>query len=105
MSHLLDRAADILDRVDFTLSTAADLARGGVSIGLVYSAAENISHASDLCSNSAGRVRDNEPRWRTFHERVSDVVSNTQPAAQDRPHAGSMTPAGRSQPRCRYRSH
>jgi hypothetical protein len=79
MSHLLDRAADILDRVDFTPSALrADLARARVSIGLLYSAAEIISHASDLCSDSAGLVHDNERRWRTFHQRVADIVSDAQ---------------------------
>jgi hypothetical protein len=78
MSHLLERAADILERVDFTpAALRADLADGGVSISLLYSAAEIISHASDLCSSSAGLVHDNERRWRTFHQRVADVVSKT----------------------------
>jgi hypothetical protein len=78
MSHLLDRAADILERVDFDpAALRADLADGRVSIALLYSAAEIISHASDLCSDSAGLVHDNERRWRTFHQQVADVVSNT----------------------------
>jgi hypothetical protein len=77
MSHLLDRAADILDRVDFApAALRADLTRDGVSIGLLYSAAEMISHASDLSSDSAGLVHDNERRWRTFHERVADIVAS-----------------------------
>lgn len=85
MSHLLDRAADILDRIDFTPSALRDdLSRDRRSIGLLYSAAEIISHASDLCSDSAGLVHDNERRWRTFHQRVSDLVSDRQASAEDR---------------------
>ncbi len=80
-SRLMDRAADILDHVDFTpAALRADLADGQVSTGLLYSAAEMISHAADLCSESAGLVHDNERRWRTFRLRVAEVV-----AAQARP--------------------
>ena len=50
-----------------------------VSAGRLYSAAELISRAADLCSDSAGLVRDNERRWRTFKERVSDLVAQTAP--------------------------
>ncbi len=78
-SHLLDRAADILEHVDFTpAALRADLGDHHVSTGLLYSAAEMISHAADLCSDSAGLVHDNERRWRTFRHRVGRVL-----AAQD----------------------
>jgi hypothetical protein len=78
-SHLMDRAADILEHVDFTpAALRADLADGQISTGLLYSAAEMISHAADLCSDSAGLVHDNERRWRTFRHRVGQVL-----AAQD----------------------
>lgn len=76
-SHLLDRAADILEHVDFTpAALRADLADGRVSAGLLYSAAEMISHAADLCSASAGLVHDNERRWRTFRHRVGQIVAD-----------------------------
>ena len=79
MSHLLDRAADILERVDFTpAALREDLAHRRVCIDLLYSAAEIVSHASDLCSDSAGLVHDNERRWRTFHTRVGQIVADTQ---------------------------
>jgi hypothetical protein len=75
-SHLMDRAADILERVDFTpAALRADLADGQVSTGLLYSAAEMISHAADMCSDSAGLVHDNERRWRTFRHRVGQILA------------------------------
>ena len=79
-SHLMDRAADILERVDFTpAALRADLSGGRISTGLLYSAAEMVSHAADLCSDSAGLVHDNERRWRIFRHRIGQVL-----AAQDR---------------------
>lgn len=75
-SHLLDRAADILEHVDFTpAALRADLSGGQASAGLLYSAAEMISHAADLCSESAGLVHDNERRWRIFRHRVGEVLA------------------------------
>ena len=85
-SHLMDRAADLLEHVDFTpTALRADLADGQVSTGLLYSAAEMIARAADLCSESACLVHDNERRWRTFRLRVDQVL-----AAQDstRPQEG-----------------
>jgi hypothetical protein len=79
MSRILDRAADILDGVDFTpAAVRADLASEKVSVGRLYSAAELISHAADLCSGSAGLVHDNERRWRTFRQRVSEIAAASQ---------------------------
>jgi len=84
MSHLLDRVADILERVDFTpQALRADLAGQKVSVGLLYSAAELTSHAADLSSESAGLVHQNERRWRTFRQRVSEVVAADAPAAPE----------------------
>jgi hypothetical protein len=53
----------------------ADLTPHGASAGRLYSAAELISHAADLCSDSAGLVNDNERRWRAFRQRVTSLVS------------------------------
>ena len=75
-SRLMDRAADILEHVDFTpAALRGDLAGHQVSTGLLYSAAEMISRAADLCSESAGLVHDNERRWRTFRHRVGQVLA------------------------------
>jgi hypothetical protein len=40
--------------------------------------AELIPHAADLCSDSAGLVHDNERRWRTFRQRVSEIAAASQ---------------------------
>lgn len=83
-SRLIDRAADVLEHVDFTpAALRTDLAAGQVSTGLLYSAAEMISRAADLCSASAGLVHDNERRWRVFRHRVGEVL-----ASQDDRHEG-----------------
>ncbi len=76
LGRILDRAADILELVDFTpQALRADLAGEKLSAGRLYSAAELISHAADLCSDSAGLVHDNERRWRVFRQRVSEILA------------------------------
>lgn len=76
MSRLLDRAADILEAVDLTPAALREgLSSDREAIGRIYSAAELISHAADLCSDSAGLVHDNERRWRTFRQRVSTLAA------------------------------
>jgi hypothetical protein len=77
---LLDRAVDVLDRVDFApAALRADLAAGAVTPRRLYSASELIGRAADLLSDSAGLVHDNERRWRTFRSRVQQLVA-TPPA-------------------------
>jgi hypothetical protein len=49
---------------------------------VLYSTAELISHAADLCSDSAGLVHDNERRWRTFRQRVSEITAAREAAGQ-----------------------
>jgi hypothetical protein len=75
IARLLVRAADILDRIDFTpAALRADLAGPRRAAALVHSAAELINRAADLCSDSAGLVNDNERRWRAFRERVVAIT-------------------------------
>jgi len=82
IARILQRAADILDHVDFhPEALRADLAGPRRSPGLLHSAAELISHAADLCSDSAGLVNDNERRWRVFRERVEVVRLASHPVA------------------------
>ena len=72
---LLLRAAEMLERLDFTAGEVrADLGRGRVGPSRLHSAAEVISRAADLCCQSAGLVHDNERRWRVFHRQVDDVL-------------------------------
>lgn len=71
----LVRAADILDKIDYTpAALRADLAGPRRSPSLLHSAAEIINRAADLCSDSAGLVNDNERRWRAFRERVVTIT-------------------------------
>jgi hypothetical protein len=75
VATLLARAADMLDRVDFTpVALRADLSGARVAPGRLYAAAEVLSRAADLCSESAQLVRDNERRWRTTRKRIEQVL-------------------------------
>jgi hypothetical protein len=74
----LQRAADLLDKVDYTpAALRADLAGPRRSAALLHSAAEIINRAADLCSDSAGMVNDNERRWRVFRERAARLTVRT----------------------------
>ena len=74
--RLLLRAADVLERVDFSPAPLrADLAGVRASPRRLYSAAELIGRAADLLSDSAGLVHDNERRWRGFRARVEALVA------------------------------
>ena len=75
IAELLVRAAQMLERLDLTpAALRADLAAARVAPRRLYSAAEVISRAADLCCESAGLVHDNERRWRVFRDRVDEVV-------------------------------
>jgi len=74
-ARLLVRAAEMLEHLDLTPAwLRADLAADRVAPRRLYSAAEVISRAADLCCESARLVHDNERRWRVFRERVDEVV-------------------------------
>ena len=82
--RLLARATDLLERIDFApAALRRDLAGTRVTPRLLFSAAEIVSRATDLCSQSAALVRDNERRWRVFHARVAEVVDGPTAAAAD----------------------
>jgi hypothetical protein len=75
--RILQRAVEILDRVDFRpAALRADLSGAAISPQLLYSAAELAARAADMLSESAGFVHDNERRWRTFRARVTEVMSS-----------------------------
>jgi hypothetical protein len=74
-ARFLDRAADMLDRVDFTpQALRSDLGGIRVSPARLYSAAELIDRAADLCCESSALVHQNERRWRIFHARVDELL-------------------------------
>jgi hypothetical protein len=89
-AELLARAAQMLERLDFTpAALRADLAAARVAPRRLYSAAEVISRAADLCCESAELVHDNERRWRVFRERVDDVVHGLPATTQTGTAAGT----------------
>lgn len=74
-ARILSRAADLLDRVDFSpAALRSDLNGQHVSARRLHSAAELIDHAADLFSDFAGMVHDNERRWRVFRQRVEQTL-------------------------------
>ena len=82
VATLLARAADMLERIEFTpAAVRTDLAGRRVAPGRLYAAAELIARAADLCCESAGLVHDNERRWRVTRERTEQVVSALTDAA------------------------
>lgn len=77
VARLVQRAADILDRVDFTpAALRLDLAGERRSAAYLHSAGELVNRAADLCSESAGLVNDNERRWRVTRERIAGAVGS-----------------------------
>ena len=85
----LRRARAILSRVDFSVAgLRADLAGPRRASALLFAAAEMIDQAADLIVDSATLVRQNERRWRVFHERV-DGLRRELDAAPLQQHGGS----------------
>jgi hypothetical protein len=79
LGRVLLRAMELLDRIDFAPGALrADLEGACVTPALCYSAAELVSHAADLLSDSAGLVHDNERRWRVFRVRAQELVAREQ---------------------------
>jgi hypothetical protein len=73
--RVLERAAEVLERVDYAPEALrVDLDGPRRTPGRLYSAAEMIAHAADLCCASSGLVHDNERRWRVFRARVAEIV-------------------------------
>ena len=76
-ARILTRAAELLERVDFTpAALRADLNAERLCARRLSSAAEMIDHAADLLSEFAGLVHDNERRWRVFRTRVEEVAAS-----------------------------
>jgi hypothetical protein len=77
-ARILERAADMLDHVDFSpKALRADLDRDRVVPARLYSAAELIDHAADLYCESTALVHGNERRWRLVHTRIDELLATT----------------------------
>jgi hypothetical protein len=75
VGHTLERALDILDRIDFTAAAIrSDLAGERRDSRLLFSACELLDHAADLLAHSTTLVHENDRRWRIFHDRVQGLV-------------------------------
>ena len=73
--HTIDRAVDILDRIDFTTAAVReDLAGERRDSRLLFSACELLDHAADLSAHSATLTHENDRRWRIFHDRVQALT-------------------------------
>jgi hypothetical protein len=80
---LLARAADMLERVELTpVALRTDLAGARVAPRRLYTAAEVVSRAADLCCESAELVHDNERRWRVTRGRIEEVVREMAPGVE-----------------------
>lgn len=77
IARQLNRAGDILERVDFTPpALREDMAGGRIVPAYVFSAAELIDQAADLAAESAVLVHRNERKWRVFSERLLSIESS-----------------------------
>lgn len=75
IARYLRRAVSIMERVDFSPpGLRSDLAGPRSAPGYLYSAAELISHTADLSAASSVLTRENERRWRIFHQRVEQIT-------------------------------
>jgi hypothetical protein len=82
ISSVIKRAVEIVEQVDFAPSAIrADLNGPRVFPDYLYAAAELVNRAADLASESACLTHDNERRWRVFHQRVQQVLAESQARA------------------------
>jgi hypothetical protein len=99
IGHTVDRAVDILDRIDFTPEAIRkDLAGQRVDSRLLFSACELLDHAADLAAHSSTLTHENDRRWRVFHDRVRSLVEQS-------PNASNGTdpaPGGNGARPCRH---
>jgi hypothetical protein len=71
VGRTVNRAVDILERIDFTpAAVREDLAGERRDSRLLFSACELLDHAADLAAHSATLTHENDRRWRIFHDRV-----------------------------------
>jgi len=78
ISMVNKRALEIVERVDFAPSAVrTDLAGPRVLPAYLYAAAELLSRAADIASESAILTYDNERRWRVFHQQLQQVLAES----------------------------
>ncbi len=93
----IDRALDLLEQVEFTpAALRTDLASDRVAPRYLFAASELIDHAADLLAQSSVITRDNERRWRVFHQRISEITDSTPGPTRTLPTADTpaQVPAG-----------
>jgi hypothetical protein len=84
-SRLLLRALRLLEEIEFTpAALRADLAGARTAPAYLLSAAELIDLAAELTTRGAALERDNERRWRVFHDRVALLTGGERPKDGDR---------------------
>jgi len=77
IGHTVDRALDILDRIDFSpAAIRTDLAGGRRDGTLLHAACDLLDHAADLAAISATLTHENDRRWRVFHGRVQRITAS-----------------------------
>jgi len=82
----IDRALTVLARVEFTpAALRADMAAERVAPRYLFTASELIDHAADLLAQSSVITRDNERRWRVFHQRMRDIIDSVPGGATTAP--------------------
>ncbi len=78
LGHAVDRAVDILDRIDFApAALRQDLGGDHRDSRLLFSACELLDHAAGLAATSATLTQENDRRWRVFHDRVHEMTRSS----------------------------
>ncbi|MGD2250502.1 MAG: hypothetical protein PVF58_19060 [Candidatus Methanofastidiosia archaeon] len=80
ISHLIMRALDILEEIDFSPEAIRTTLKGKGNRTIseyLYSSSELIDRAADLASTSAMLVHDNERRWRVFRAKILEMQQQT----------------------------
>jgi hypothetical protein len=54
----------------------ADLAADRVEPRRLFAASELIDHGADLLAQTSVITRDNERRWRVFHQRIDEIIES-----------------------------
>ena len=75
IARYLRRAVSIMEQVDFSpAALRKDLAGARSAPAYLYAAAELINHVADLSAASSVLTRQDERRWRIFHERIEQIT-------------------------------